>query len=252
MNRGPLLFAIALAVALLAGCGSQEPLYQGKTLTAWIDQMGSKHMQPHCEAVEAAVAIGQGAYPALARRLDDNDFDVCCGVATAMLRLDPKAALPDVRSRLSSDVPRMRVMMAIALIRANVEPGLAIPVLVALMDEEDYFPRNRAIMAMSELGPQSTGAVMPLAEVLGSHQDADVRQRAAYALVRIGPGAAGAVAALRQALNDPDARVRKGAAYALGAIGPAAREAKEALRVALHDKAPEVRGQVQKALQAIE
>jgi HEAT repeat protein len=237
----------------LAGCAGEEPIYQGQSLSRWIRQLDSKSREKHIQAVEALIVIGRDRDIVLQlhERLDHGDAEGRCGAATALLRLEPKSALPEVETRLADEDPRIRLSMATALVRANVEPGLAVPVLAELMAYDDYVLHNGAIKAFGDLDPQSSGAVPALADLLQRHATPEVRQRSAYALVRIGSNAVGAVPALTVALRDFDARVREGAATALAAIGPAASAAEGALRLALTDPDPEVRFQAGKALDSI-
>jgi HEAT repeat protein len=244
---------LASALVLLLGCGKTEPEHQGKPLSYWLRALvfDTRGLAKHAEAVDALVAIGQPAVPALRELLDNADIDKRIGAATALLRIDPQQGLPDVRRRLEGDDPRMAISMAYGMIRANVAPELAVPVLARTMKDADYCLHNQSIKALGELGPQSVTAVPILAELLGHDADGGVRWRAAYCLVRIGAGAAPAVPALRAALSDPDAKVREGAAFALGAVGPAAKEAQAALRLALNDTDAKVRFRASKALEKL-
>lgn len=248
LSRLYCLLSILTLALLASGCGRTEPVHQGKSLSEWIEALNTKDLRKHADAVDGLTAIGTEAIPALAAKLEDVDADIRCGSATALLRIDPKAGLEEIGPRLKSGTPRVKISMCLALIRANVEPGLAIPVLAATMLHEEYYVHNQSIKALGELGPQSVGAVLALAELLRQHANPDVRWRAAFALVRIGPGAAPAAASLIAALADSDCQVREGAAYALGAIGPAASSAKNALRIALKDSNPIVRRRAAKAL----
>ena len=242
------------AVALLLGCGPAEPQHQGQALSQWaraFDIGDTAGFRKHNEAVDACVAMGRPAIPFLVKLLGDNDLGKRAGAATALLRIDPDVGLAEAQPRLQSADPRMAISMAYALVRANVRPELAIPVLARLLKDDDHYLHNQSIKALGELGPPSVTAVSGLAELLRHDEDAEVRWRAAYGLVRIGPGAAAAVPALSEALADPDAKVRGGAAYALGTIGPAAKEAQDALRVALNDADPQVRFRAAKALEKL-
>jgi HEAT repeat protein len=244
---------LALVLVLLTGCGKAEPEHRGKPLSYWLRAMDfdTRAFAKHAEAVDALVAIGQPAVPSLRALLDDVDIDKRIGAATALLRIDPQEELPDVRRRLEGEDPRLAISMAYGLIRANVSPELAVPVLARMLKDAEYYLHNQSIKALGELGPQSATAVPALAELLTHDGDPEVRWRAAFALVRIGPTATAAVPALREALADPDAKVREGAAYALGAVGPAAKDAAGALRVALNDADPQVRFRAAKALERL-
>ncbi len=72
-------------------------------------------------------------------------------------------------------------------------------------------------------------------------KDSIERQKAAVALAQLGPGAKDAVPALMKALEDPEEDVRRRIPYALGKIGPAAKTAVPALLARLKDESGEVR-----------
>jgi HEAT repeat protein len=244
---------LGAALLMLAGCGQAEPEHQGKPLTYWVGalDLNKYSFEQHAEAVDALVAMGQPAVSELRKLLDDADIERRTGAATALLRIDPQATLPDVRERLEEGYPRQAISMGYGMIRANVGTELAVPVLARLMKEPDYYLHNESIKALGELGPQSLAAVPALVELLRHDADPEVRWRAAFTLVRIGEGAQAAVPVLREALRDQNARVREGAAYALGAIGSAAEETREALRVAQNDSDAQVRFRASKALERL-
>jgi HEAT repeat protein len=245
---------LCASLATMLGCGAQapEPTYGGKSLSKWMEPLKSED-DPHAfaEAVEAVVAMGEPAVPKLLEWLDDPDTHLRRGSALALLRINREVGLPAVTARLNGADAAVAISMAHAMIRANVQPELCVPVLAHNIKDPEYQIHNQSIKALGELGPQSGSAVGALAELLRHDADAEVRWRAAYALLRIGSSAAGAVPALREALADPDAKVREGAAYALGAVGPAAKEARDALRVALSDSDPHVRFRASKALEKL-
>jgi HEAT repeat protein len=243
---------LATVLLLLAGCGEAEPQHRGKPLSYWLGalDLNTRGFEQHAEAVESLVAIGPPAVSSLHDLLDDADIDKRIGAATALLRIDPEASLPEVRQRLEGSDPRLAISMAYGMIRSNVGAELAVPVLARTMKDADYYLHNQSIKALGELGPQSTTAVPALAELL-RHDDPEIRWRGAFVLVRVGPSATAAVPALCDALSDPEAKVREGAAYALGAIGPAAEAAREALRVAASDSNPQVRFRATKALEKL-
>jgi HEAT repeat protein len=202
-------------------------------------------------AVEALVAMGEPAVPCLLQRLDDPDTHIRRGCAAALLRIDREIGLPPVRERLAHSDRGFGISMAHAMVRTNVEAGLAVQVMIENLSDTYYPVYNESIKVLGELGPQSTEAVPVLVEHLRKAEHADIRSRLAHALARIGPGASAAVPALGEALGDPDADVREAAAYALSTVGPAAREAEHALRLALNDADPKVRFRASKALQKL-
>jgi hypothetical protein len=104
-----------------------------------------------------------------------------------------------------------------------------IPVLVALLDDNDDQVRYFACNALTAHGPKAAPAVPALQRML-RHQDVFQRRNSVKALSTIGPDARDAIPDLIQALKDEDYWVNYFAAVALGRIGPEAREAVPALR----------------------
>ncbi len=236
----------------LGGCADEQPSSQGKPLSKWIEALNVEEPAAHAEVVNAIVSMGDAARPRLVRSLDDSRSRILEGVAAALLRIDPKAGLREVAGRLENGSAEVRVSMATALIRANVEPQRAVAALSATLGHEDERVRNFSIKAFGEFGPQSRQAVPALAAKMRDDADPGMRWRCAYALARIGPGARRAVAPLVEALQDTDSRVREGAAFALGAVGEASPETASALKIAMQDKDAKVRMRAAKALRLLQ
>jgi hypothetical protein len=106
---------------------------------------------------------------------------------------------------------------------------VGIPVLVALLDDEDDQVRFFACNALVAHGPKSAPAVPALRKML-RHEDVYQRRNGVKTLAAIGPDARAAIPDLIQALKDEDSWVNYFAAVALGKIGAEAREAVPALR----------------------
>ncbi len=236
----------------LGGCAETQPTSQGQPLSKWIEALNVEDPAAHGKVVDEIVSMGDAAQPLLLRSLDDSRSRILEGVAASLLRIDPKASLREVTSRLENGSAEVRVSMATALIRANVEPHRAVAALSATLGHEDERVRNFSIKAFGEFGPQSHEAVPALAAKMRDDADPGMRWRCAYALARIGPGARLAVAPLVEALKDTDSRVREGAAFALGAVGEASPETAGALKIAMRDKDAKVRMRAIKALRRLQ
>lgn len=94
----------------------------------------------------------------------------------------------------------------------------AVPALIELLADEDWWLRASAADILGDIGLQATEAVVPLAADL-TDPSSWVRRNATEALGNIGPGASGACSALGDRLRDADEAVRHNAALALAKIG---------------------------------
>jgi HEAT repeat protein len=182
---GLLLFA-GLVGWCVAG-DDKEPVYQGKLLSAWIEQLTDRSATARQEAAEALGKIGPAAKPAVGPLI---------------------AALAD-----SDDAVRDAAAEALAAFGKD-----AVAPLVAALKHTDANVRRGAAAALSNMGPAARDAVEPLVTLLKNDADADVREAAIRALGAIGPDAKTAAPALRDALTDKDQRIREAAATALKRI----------------------------------
>ena len=126
----------------------------------------------------------------------------------------------------------------------------AVPALITLLEEEQYWTRAGACIALRVAGPEAEIAVADLRRLLGSKEPSDVGN-ACDALAAIGGAARAAVPDLIPLLRRPEVFVRNAAAIALGRIGPDARSAIPALTEALGDEEEYVRRYSRVALKRI-
>jgi|SRR5579859_3115993 len=173
-----------------------EPVFENKTLSAWLEQsfLGRSILFDEAEpkARNAVRQIGTNAIPFLieSARAETSTFQ------KILSRVSEKQSLVSVPFQDSSDVNHSH---------------------------------NLAVRGFSILGPAGASAVPDLRKLLKS-DDFDLRTTAAFCLAQIGPAAAPAVPELSQMLsrntNSIDVFY---AAYALGRMGEAARPAVRAL-----------------------
>jgi HEAT repeat protein len=237
---------------------------------------------------EAAIAelakIGEPAVEALIEALRGEDLRLYDPAAEALGKIGPKAveAIPALirsirdheerQGRLRGEELshwRRFVTAEQALLRIGIHTRPAVPYLATLAEDEDYYVRMRAMVALRQIGPDAQTAVQALVRQLFS-KDETTRGLAADALGSIGRGAGDAapalgkalsgasnnydrignalarigkpaVASLKTALGDKDEWARAVAAEALGKIGPDARDAVPELAAALGDPSLRVR-----------
>ncbi len=140
-------------------------------------------------------ALGQEAFPALARGLPSSDVQVRRNVALFLLVVSSPSfnyRTPEARM----DIRRL------------------LPDLIRALADSDGRVRGLAAQAIGEIGADASSAVPELVSLL-KNPDEGSRTTACFALGRIGPAAKDALPALRAALADPSAYVRRVAQHAI-------------------------------------
>jgi HEAT repeat protein len=242
---------ICLLFFLLSCCGKcwAEPSYQGKTLSAWLDDYGAGpgDYKPSPQADEALRQIGPEAVPYLLQLLHStNSADTNSPAPVpaswnhwkaylAFQALGPlgKAAIPDL-VKLAHDpsdqsnpsgtgmAPGVRFWKDTKMV-AKFADASATYLAPGQLPFRGTVSLIRAILVDGEIAAWSLAAigadsVSPLMELLAD-PNPRLRCRAAVALGLIGRAAEPAVPALIKMLDDPDINTRWEATDALGCIG---------------------------------
>ena len=126
----------------------------------------------------------------------------------------------------------------------------AVPHMVELLGENDWWLRAAAADVLGDLGTTASDTVPHLTRVLDDEAEW-VRRNAVEALGNIGPAAVEAVPALSRRLQDSESWIRHNAALSLAKIGPAAAEAVPALRKNIDDEDRYARANAAVALERI-
>ncbi len=126
----------------------------------------------------------------------------------------------------------------------------AVPYMVELLDENDWWLRAAAADVLGDLGTTASKTVPQLTCALDDEAEW-VRRNAVEALGNIGPAAAEAVPALSRRLQDSESWIRHNAALSLAKIGPAAVEAVPALCKNIDDEDRYARANAAVALERI-
>jgi len=179
--------AVAIvSVAVWQVLCEREPVYQGKTLNAWLQEyVAADNQFPVTEEKAATLRrAGDGI-----RRIGTNA---------------PPFLVQMARAR---DSPFRRFITAVARNQSLIR--------VHLRTDEEI--RHMAVVGFYALGPIGKDAVPVLVELLND-QDPDVRLNAADCLGNIGPDAKAAVTALLPFLNDTSRDVRFASTVNLGRI----------------------------------
>lgn len=206
------------AVVAVAGLGvwwlrpgdPPEPVYRGKTLSAWLDGRRATPQGPVVlsdEVVAAVRALGPEAVPTLLAWLRVSDSSVN---RHARFLLEKRLGLP---LRVPSNrEKRMRAMYGFRALGQAASSAFPAIVAIALNSPDDW-QRGDAINALTQ---SDADTMRRLAEGLKS-PDREVRLRAIFALacIRIAPDEVCLPALEGAVLNDPDPEVRARAARAI-------------------------------------
>gem|GEM_PF-5186475 len=247
-----LAFGGALAFLMLQPA---EPVYQGRTISAWQDDWASLKPRGWPEAVQH---IGTNAIPYAVRNLARNDSVTRSSYSKLQSKLPaflnrffpaPKPlmkaaylanvfyyvgsnsmpqAISSATALLKHHSPTVRQGAALAIGSLRKRSAAANPALPALMDalaDTDGMVRAFAEESIGEMGADASNSVPDLTRLLADRGRGSqiislfvVRASAAHALGRIGPSAAGSLPSLRAAMQDGDSFLRGNAAVAVWRI----------------------------------
>jgi len=266
-TRNGTFFAILL-IAILGGFAwlvlsqPREPVYQGKTLSAWLETLGTNRMQffdlepmANQPAAEAFEAMGANSVPFLRRELRAKDSPLMplankwfAKQSFVKIRFTPasvrqsravdaaraigppaKALIPDLLSLANSGPDPLNETRAMAALGPE-----AIGPLTSLFTNKNKRARSRAVNAFDFVRYDAEAAVPALLRCLDDPEP-DVRFRAAHALAHIHKRLEVVVPALVNHLRDSDDKVRLWTAAWLGSLRSEARGAVPALLQVLGD-----------------
>jgi HEAT repeat protein len=176
-----LLFVASFAAAFICLLHSTEPIYQGRSLTYWIEQYrNTRGSESSREAADAVRNIGTNALPTLLTMLKTKDS----AFRTALINWSAK------QSFVNFDL------------------------------KEASVPRFQAQLGYEILGPIAQSQIPQLIQILTNNNSAAIHQCAASALGWIGPDAKSATSALLITAKDLDDNIRNNSLWALSRIQP--------------------------------
>jgi HEAT repeat protein len=201
----PVLLVVLAGVVAWQVLRLQEPVYQGKGLSFWLEsgyEAASWGRQGECQLAEQAIRhMGTNALPILIKRLRAHE--------TPLKRLLMTWANKQKRVRLHFKSADQR--------------------------------RYEAVRGYEALGPLASAQVMGLCDILANNPSPNIRYSAANALGFIGPAAKLAAPILLRATRDKDDFVRASALWALGRILPDAQLTVPAVVALLDDPFDDVK-----------
>jgi hypothetical protein len=244
--------SIALGILLVAmmgiwlvvrrGSGATEPVYQGKTLTLWLeDHFTTLPNSPGREKADEAVRrIGTNAIPSLLRMIRAKDPPA---FVLKLLDLAGKQRLVRIRYRHARQ-RHYGADYAFQILGTNAV--CAVPELIRICEApRDPASQEYAAKALGDIGPAAKAAIPVLLRSF-AHTNAEVRFRAVSAVLQIGGDPNILVPALKSVLKDPKREVRFNAVGALRRLGARARPALPELMEALQD--PYIKNEVENIL----
>ena len=238
----------------------REPFYQGRPLSAWLEDVVSVQnplvvwradYARRAKGEEAVLQMGAHAVPPLRRLMRARDSTLRLKVVAFCARrpwlrfhfrppadklqywgargiglLGPigKTAVPELRTLLSSPLPHIRASAATALGKMGYHSADAVPQLITLILDPDPNVRTATCRALGDLKRIANPAIPAIIRCL-SDTNFPVFSAALAAVNRIGTGPTLTVPPLRGQLAQSNPRIRYDAATALGGYGTQARTA---------------------------
>jgi hypothetical protein len=236
------LFAVlglTIAVAGLFALRPREPVYEGRRLTEWLQELDKTPFtkESRDQAIEAVRHIGTNAIPFLEQLLRPDPW-----WKQKFIELSRKS--PKVRLRLTRAARRQRLAVrGIEALGPLAKP--LIPMMIELLKEGDVSSKVTAMVSLPQIG---SAAVTSLIEAL-TNANPEVRVAVVACLRSLGTNTPAAVHALVERIeSDIHVDVRASAADALGNIKREPGLVVPALIRKLSDVDPTVRSEAASAL----
>jgi HEAT repeat protein len=201
-------------------------------------------------AKSSLTRFGEKAVPALCQALKSHEPFVRIGAAAVVLNVNSsnkKDAAAVLAEGIRHAQPQVRLEAARAFRGVGPDGELAVPALIAALEDTNYWIRAETANALGNIGPGAKPAVPALIKALGDKEE-DVRGDAAFALGMIGSASKEVLQALISALNDESEDVQAATVRALGKLGTAATSAIPALIQATKSPDERVSGGAEDAL----
>lgn len=188
------------------GAGSVGPVYRGRPLTHYLEQILDSN---GTEKVNAVFAVGHfgpagsSEWRRIASLLADSSEDVRLAAVTSLGQMTDPRVVATLGSALADEDERVRGVAAEGLRMLSGRGSAAVPQLVtALSDPVDYV-RLAVAQALGAIGKQAAPAIPELAGRLQKENSGLVLLAIAEALGNMGPDAKAAIPALRDVRREP-------------------------------------------------
>jgi HEAT repeat protein len=211
---------IVLLLIWISPCRAAEPLYAGKPLSFWLDELNSRDPLLREEAMLVLADAGtaaRAAVPRLEQLFKDERPTVRIRAGLALWRIagQTKPAIAALTEALRDPTTSDRAQVLRDLSQLGAAASSSASAVLELVDNADILTRNQAVQTLQGFGP----AAVPALTAALAEKDARRRRNAADVLSRMGIGARPAQAALERGLKDEDRRVRTACARALWSQG---------------------------------
>jgi HEAT repeat protein len=221
-----IVVSISLTAALVVAAvrsvrgRQQEPLYEGKRLSAWLQDLAPSFSgdMRRAKVQEAVLALGTNALTPLADMLRARDH-LPTKILIGLNRLGANRSFFSFHLTMAAD-QHARALAAYGLLGPIANPD--IPVLSRMLVEESSPKvRTRAASALHCIRPAgaAAAAAMPSLTAATRDKDSGVRYESVFALVVIRPEPEQLVPVLIERLTDPFAATRELAQRGLRAAG---------------------------------
>jgi HEAT repeat protein len=204
-----------------------EPVYQGKRLTAWLEQAfhnGDLWDDSGGSDTETALrAMSADALPTLQKMAGvrmagwRKVWRETMGATLMIMARDPQWEFLHI-SQLEPDLKQQCAFWGFRVLRDKAAP--AVPSLVRWLDDDEDRVRLDAAISLAQIGPAARAAAPALAAALQKRsgttgEDPFFRRITCFALGEMGPAASSAIPQLTAALADPTPEVAIAAEWAL-------------------------------------
>lgn len=231
---------------LLVHLSSQRPAYQDnvRSFTDWQRDLKSPAKEERLRAASAIAQFGSEAVPSLVDALHDTDYMVREVAVNSLIRVGP-AAVPRLKPVLDDVDNDTALRAAGALVKMG---PASVPVLVELIKADYSDSWQRMLTGLHSMTPEGRAAAVPELVKLLQDPDNEVRERAGMAMRQMGPEALAAAPFLVQTLGG-DRRMH---GMARGVLVQLGERAIPSLMVGLKDSKPEVREETIKTFAIID